>query len=209
MQFTGSIGDTMIFESVGPSAVKSIRQRDFLKEWLRHYAPKRALPAFSAFQPSRIGEEMQDLMFYDVEYAGAEPRYRVTHEGQRLIESYGVIGKGRFLQETISPPVWIYLEPLYAQCVSTALPIYSSFHVMDAEGRRVEYERLLLPFGEGRTVRNMVASIKPICAEGRFTNTGLMQPANHDPHYTLRAVIDAGLTAQSRQMGIDGDVVSL
>jgi hypothetical protein len=199
----------MIFESVNPSAVKSIRQRDFLQEWIRLYARQRALPPVAAFKPARIDDEMPDLMFYNVEYVGDEPRYRVTHEGQRLIDAYGITGIGRHLQDTVSPPVWAYLEPIYRKCVSTALPVYSTFHVADAEGRKVDYERLLLPFGEGSVVQNMVSSLKSISEAGRFVNTDLMSPVNHDPKYTLRAVIDAGLSSPSRHISIAGDVVEL
>jgi hypothetical protein len=199
----------MNFESVGPSAVRAIRQRDFLKEWFRLYVRQQALPAFAAFEPARIGEEMPELMFYNVEYVGAEPRYRVTHEGRRLIEAYGVSGIGRHLHETLSPSLWLYLEPIYRKCVSVALPIYSVFQVTDAERRKVEYERLLLPFGEGSAVQNIVASVKTISVEGRFTNADLMSPVNHKPKYTLRAVIDAGLSSPSRHISIEGDVIEL
>lgn len=198
----------MIFESLSPSAVRSIRQRDFLKEWIRLYMRLGTLPSVAAFAPARIDEEMPDLMFYDVEYVGAEPRYRVTHEGQRLIDAYGITGIGRHLQDTISPPVWVYIEPIYRKCVSTALPIYSTFQVRDEEGRKVDYERLLLPFGAGGGVQNLVTSLKPISEEGRFINANLMHPDDHAPNYTLRAVISNGLSGPSRPSSIEGDVVA-
>lgn len=103
----------MIFETVSPSAVRSIRQRDFLKEWIRHYARQSALPSLAEFAPARISEELPDLMFYEVEYVDAEPRYRVTHEGERLKDAYGITGIGHHLHNTISPPVWVHIEPIY------------------------------------------------------------------------------------------------
>jgi hypothetical protein len=199
----------MQFKSVDTSAVKAIRQREFLKEWLRLYARRRRLPPVAEFAPARIGEEMPDLMMYDVEYIDSEPRYRVTHEGRRLIDAYGVSGKGRHLQNTVSPALWIFLEPIYRKCVEAALPVYSAFHVTDKEGRDVEYERLLLPFGADGKVLNIIGSLKAISVEGRFINTNLMQPENHDPRYTLRAVIDTGLAAPSRHISIEGDVVEI
>jgi hypothetical protein len=201
-------GDTMIFQSVSPSAVKSIRQRDFLKEWMRHYAPERSLPSFAKFKPARIEDEKPDLMFYEIDYVDREPRYRVTFEGHRLIDAYGISGLGRHLQDTISPGIWVHLEPIYAKCVAAALPVYSTFQVTDTEGRKVDYERLLLPFGESGIVHNMITSLQSICEEGRFVNTGLMRPDNHDPKYTLRAVIDGGLSAPSRPTAIAGDIVA-
>ena len=199
----------MVFDSVNPTAVKCIRQRDFLNEWIRLYTRQHALPSLAGFEPARISDEMPDLMFYDIEYIASEPRYRVKHEGRRLIDAYGITGIGRHLQDTISPALWIYLEPIYQKCVSIGLPVYSAFHVTDAERRKVEYERLLLPFGDDGVVRHMIASIKSFSEEGRFTNTDLMRPVNHDPKYTLRAVIDTGLSPPSRHISIEADVVEL
>jgi hypothetical protein len=199
----------MHFDSVGPSAVRAIRQREILREWIRLHARQGGLPLQAGFEPARFSDEMPDLMFYDVEYIGGEPRYRVIHEGHRLIDAYGIVGKGRHLQDTVSPPVWAWLEPLYRKCVSVALPVYSAFHVTDREGRKVDYERLLLPFGANGVVRNMIASLKAISEEGRFTNTNLMRPVNHEPKYTLRAVIDTGLAVPSSHIAIEGDVVEL
>ena len=79
----------------------------------------------------------------------------------------------------------------------------------DAEGRKVEFERLPIPFGADGKVQNMIASIKAISEEGRFTNTNLMRPVNHDPKYTLRAVIDTGLAAPSHRIRVEGDVVEI
>lgn len=199
----------MAFESVNPSAVRSIRQRDFLKEWIRLYTRHHALPSLAGFEPARIGDELPDLVFYDVEYIASEPRYRIKHEGRRLMEAYGISGIGRYLQDTMSPALWVYLGPIYQKCASIGLPVYSAFHVTDVEGRKVEYERLLLPFGEEGIVRNIVGSIKSFSEEGRFTNIDLMSPANHDPKYTLQAVIDSGLSSPSRHISIEADVVEL
>lgn len=189
--------------------MRSIRQRDFLGEWIRLYSPRRELPTFASYALPRMAEEMPDLMIYDIEYVDGDARYRVTHEGQRLIDAYGISGRGRFLQDTISAPLWIFLEPIYRKCMETAQPIYSIFSVTDTEGRKVNYERLLLPFGEQADVRCIVASLKSISEEGRFTNKNLMRPVNHDPKYTLRAVIEIGLSPPSRHISVEGDVVEI
>jgi hypothetical protein len=87
---------------------------------------------------------------------------------------------------SISPNV----EPLYDQCVLRGMPIYSVFTVVDVHNDIVAYERLLLPFGEANAVKQMIASIKSISTEGRFVNTDLMRSKDHDPQYSLRAVVD-------------------
>jgi hypothetical protein len=200
----------MHFESATPSIVRSIRQRDFLNEWIRLYMRTQQLPVRNAFLPARIEDEMPELVFYDVETVDGVPHYRITHEGDRLIDSYGVSGIDRVLQETIDPAVWFYLEPIYQTCITTRLPIYTIFNVDDIEGRRVDYERLLLPFGEAGRVINMIASLKSISSEGRFVNKDLMRPADHDPQYTLRAVIDRDLVHRMPpRRGGDDNVIDM
>jgi hypothetical protein len=69
------------------------------------------------------------------------------------------------------------------------VPVYSIFAVTDLKGDTVNFERLLLPFGEGDQVQQMIASIKSISIEGRFVNTDLMRSKDHAPVYHLRAVV--------------------
>lgn len=183
----------MHFESLSPWAVKSIRQRDFLNEWIRLYIRAQQLPTRDAFQPARIEDEMSDLMFYDVETIDGTSYCRITHEGGRIKDSYGVTGIGRALHEIVDPAVWFYLSPVYQTCLEKRLPVYTIFNVEDIDGRRVDYERLLLPFGDDREVRNVIASLKSISPDGRFVNKDLMRPTNHDPRYTLCAIIDRDL----------------
>jgi len=183
----------MNFESLGPSAVRAIRQRDFLNTWLRTYVRRRELPALADFQPACLDEERTDLMYYDIERDGEQVRYRATFAGKRLIDSYGFSAVGHFLQDLLAPPIWNHVEPIYRACVDRALPVYSAFTVVDVEGQQVDYERLMLPFGEGREVRSMIASIKSICIEGRFVNKNLMRPEDHAPKYSFRGVIDRDL----------------
>jgi hypothetical protein len=197
----------MHFESCAPSVVRSIRQRDFLNEWLRLRARTQQFPLRDDFNPARIEDEMPELMFYNVETVDGIHYYRVVHEGSRLKDSYGITGIGRVLQETIDPAVWFYLEPIYQTCIERCLPIYTIFNVEDVEGRSVDYERLLLPFGENGAVKNIVASLKSISPEGHFVNKDLMRPTNHDPKYTLRAIIDRDLSHRPPLRPSNDDIV--
>jgi hypothetical protein len=180
----------MTFDSVSPSAVRSIKQQDFVKVWFRIFEKTGQLPCLAAFQPSRLEEEKPELMYYDVVRAGDDIRYPATFAGSRLIEAYGFSAVGRDVQDILSPVIWQHAEPLYDTCVSSRLPIYSIFTVTDLNGGAVDYERLLLPFGTGNRVEQMIASIKSISVEGRFVNANLMRSKDHAPVYRLRAVID-------------------
>ena len=69
----------MEFESARPSIVKSIKQRDLLNTWLRLYAPAQRLPRIEEFQPTRIEDELPDLVFLTVEKT--KPAYRLDDSG--------------------------------------------------------------------------------------------------------------------------------
>jgi len=180
----------MHFDSVSPSAVRSVRQQDFLKVWFRLFTRLGQLPSLADFNPSRIEDEKPELMYYDVVHTGDEIRYPVIFAGQRLIEAYGFNAVGRDLQDILSPTIWTHVESLYDQCVLRGMPTYSVFTVVDVHNDVVAYERLLLPFGEANVVKQIIASIKSISTEGRFVNTDLMRSKDHDPQYSLRAVVD-------------------
>ena len=182
----------MQLESVSPSAVRSVRQQDFLKVWFRIFNKTGQLPSLGSFEPSRIEDEKPELMYYDVVRTADDIRYPVTFAGSRLIEAYGFTAVGRDLQDILSSSIWAYVEPLYNQCVLREMPVYSIFTVVDLRNDVVAYERLLLPFGEINVVQQMIASIKSISTEGRFVNVDLMRSKDHDPQYSLRAIVDQG-----------------
>jgi hypothetical protein len=86
------------FESANPTVVKSIRQRDLLNTWLRLFAPAQRVPRIGEFQPSRIEEELPDLVFMTVEKA--EPlQLIIDSDGTRMSVAFGYTGKGRYLDE--------------------------------------------------------------------------------------------------------------
>ena len=63
----------MEFESANPSVVKSIKQRDLLNTWLRLYAREQSMPRIEEYQPTRLADELPDLVFYTVDSAAQPP----------------------------------------------------------------------------------------------------------------------------------------
>lgn len=180
----------MTFESVSPSAIRSIKQQDFLKVWYRLFEREYRLPSLIDFEPSRLENEKAEMMYYDIVHANGDIRYPVTFAGARLIEAYGFSAVGRDLQDVLSPIIWQHVEPIYDTCATSRRPVYSVFTVTDLKGDLVDYERLLLPFGESDSVSSMIGSIKSISVEGRIVNSDLMRSKGHAPTYHLRAVVD-------------------
>jgi hypothetical protein len=180
------------FVSANPTIVKSIKQRDLLNTWLRLYARAQLLPRIEEYQPSRIGEELPDLVFFTVENT-QPPRLIIDSDGTRLSIVYGNRGKGRYLEEYLGARLVPLVMPIYHECLKRMLPVYSVSNVDDSYGRIVAYERLLMPFSDGDGVTHVIASLKTFCEDGGFEIRNLMRGNDSLPTQKLRAVIDHDL----------------
>jgi hypothetical protein len=181
------------FQSANPTVVKSIKQRDLLNTWLRLYARDRKTPRMEEYHPSRLADELPDLVYYTVETARELPRLVIQSNGTRMSSAYGNTGKGRYLDEYLGVRLAPIVMPVYHQCVKRALPVYTIANIDDIYGRVVAYERLLLPFSENHDVTHVMASLKTICEDGGFEIRNLMHGNDTLPTPTLRAVIDRDL----------------
>jgi hypothetical protein len=183
----------MLSTSSGPSIVKSVRQRQLLNAWLRLSARHGRLPRVADYAIDRIQEEKQDMIFCAVTYDGAIPRYVITYDGQRLVEAFGETGVGRRLEDVLGPERAVATLPIYNECVARGRPSYSIRRVVDVRGREVDYERLLLPFGnDGCVVDTIVGSLKTISADGSFEQKHLMRAETAPVSHAIQAIIDQG-----------------
>jgi hypothetical protein len=181
------------FQSADSSVIKSIKQRDLLNTWLRLYSRQQRLPRIGEYQPSRIADELPDLVYYTVDTARQPPRLMIQSDGARISDVYGNTGKGRDLDEFLGPAMAEIVMPVYYKCLGHALPVYTISMVEDVHGRAVAYERLLMPFSEDGGVSHVIASLKTISEDGGFEIKNLMRANDTVPTPKLRAVIDRNL----------------
>ena len=187
----------MEFARADPTVVRSIRQRDLLNIWLRAAAKHRPLPRLDDFKPERVADELSDMMGFDVVGQGDAARFLITHEGARLTTTYGndhidpTKRTNRFLDDAIGPVRYANVITLYRSCLAYRRPAYSISMVQDDDGKDVSYERLLLPFGRGDAVEQIVGSYKSISIDGGFKISNLigLKP-KAVPVILVRAIID-------------------
>jgi hypothetical protein len=194
------------FESANPTIVKSIKQRDLLNTWLRLFAREQLLPRVEEYKPSRIEEELPDLVFFVVENS-QPPRLIIESDGTRMSIAYGNSGKGRYLEEYLGARLVPLVMPIFHECLRRALPVYTISNVDDSYGRIVAYERLLLPFSDGGGVTHIIASLKTICEDGNFEIRNLMRGNDTLPTAKLRTVIDRDLFHRAPGRIAAGDVI--
>ena len=197
----------MDFQSANSTIVKSIKQRDLLNTWLRLYARDRRMPSLGEYKPSRLEDELPDLVYYTVQGAAQPPRLVIDSDGTRMSSAYGNTGKGRYLDDYLGPRLAPIVMPVYYECISRALPIYTIANIDDIYGRIVAYERLLLPFSEGGEINHVIASLKTISEDGGFEIKNLMRGNDTLPIPKLRAVIDRDLFHRAPGRIPAGDVI--
>jgi hypothetical protein len=195
------------FESANPSVVKSIKQRDLLNTWLRLYARQQQMPRIEEYQPSRLADELPDLVYYTVDTAALPPRLLIQSDGTRMSSAYGHTGKDRYLDEYLGARLVPVVMPVYYECVKRALPVYTISNVDDLYGRIVAYERMLLPFSEAGSVTHIIASLKTISEDGGFEIRNLMRGNDTLPTAKLRSVIDRDLFHRAAGRIPAGDVI--
>ena len=197
----------MNFESAQPSVVKSIKQRDLLNTWLRLYARNQSMPRMDEYQPERIEDELPDLVFFTVDTSVQPPRLTIQSDGTRMSNAYGYTGKGRFLDEYLGARLAPIVMPVYYECIARRLPAYTIATIDDIYRRIVAYERLLLPFSEGRDVTHIIASLKTISEDGGFEIKNLMRGGDQLPVPRLRSIIDRDLFHRAPGRIPSGDVL--
>ena len=102
------------------------------------------------------------------------------------------------------------MVPSYRACLARKRPTYSIATVQDPDGKDVSYERLLLPFGSGGNVEQIVGSYKAISIEGRFKINNLMgiEPRT-TPIHIVKAVIDRDIVRGPMGHRATNDVIEL
>ena len=206
----------MQFESANPSVVRSIRQRDLLNTWLRALVKPRPLPILADYRPECMADELPDMMGFDVEGHGEKARFLITQEGATLTKVYGnehidpLQRTNRYLDDAIGPERYEHVVTLYRTCLASKRPAYSISLVQDPDGKEVQYERLLLPFGHADSVEQIVGSYKTISIEGGFKVKNLMglrpRPV---PEIKVRAIIDQDFVRRRVDTGAASDLIEI
>jgi hypothetical protein len=179
------------FESANSEVVRSIQQRGLLNRWLKLYAERNQAPAFSEYDPNIEDIDRTKLVYYKVTPADDQPNILIESYGSHISEAYGSTGLGQELSAYLGPDRAALVVPIYLECITRHLPTYTISRVEDNHGRKVDLERLLLPFQEGQHITRIIASFETISIDGHFELRRLM--ADHIPVDVVRTRIDKDL----------------
>ena len=156
--------------------VKSIAQRALVLHWSRA-AAGRALPEFEDFRPPSRGHDPNFMVIWRVEDLADGPEFRAMFQGDHIAVAFRQRWEGRNMADMIPESLRAPALDGARFCVEERLAVYMVYTTLDADGQRVDCERLLLPFGSpDGSVKQLLASMEVISVT---RNVSLSTALNH------------------------------
>ena len=176
----------MQFSPASIQSIKSISQRALTLYWSR-LARGRSFPPIAEFDPGPRLHDPKQLVIWSIEDAFGQRRFRALYQGTNVAEVFNSSWAGRTMDEVVPAPLKSMSMDGANECAASGCAIYTVFATFDANGHRVDCERLLLPLGDGSTVQQIVASLQLVSVKGEFERKSVLSKFE-----TLSQVVFAG-----------------
>jgi hypothetical protein len=165
----------MQFEDTSIDSVASETQRALASYWDR-LAEDRFFPSIFDFKPESHLHDARQLVVWKVEREDGQRRFRALYQGGNVSEAFNFSWAGKTMDEVIPAFVASFALDAANECALSGCVIYTVFSTWDEAGRRVDCERLLLPFGQdGVMVEQIVASLQLKSLEGDFERANILE----------------------------------
>ena len=184
----------MQFDFANLQVIMSITQRGLALSWDR-LRKGRPLPLLSEFELNERAHDPGQLAFCSVENQNNVRRYRNLHHGTQITEAFDSTWVGEYLDDVFPEAIKSMALADLDTCVGSCSLVYTVSRITDANGVSVDCECLLLPFGHGTEVAQIVVSLQLISIAGAFRRQnvlgGLIKPLRH----SVAAIIEPGFTS--------------
>lgn len=187
----------MPFQRVSLPSIRSSNQRALATHWNMLAAPS-GLPAIGAFNPQSAGHSLEQIILWDVERIGdaGDRSFRVRQVGLRAKEAFGGEMVGKTMEEFVPPALRAISLNGTRECALSGCAIYEIITTVDANAHQIDCERLLLPFGDGDDVEQIVASLQLISFQGTVEREGIARDFQAGPQITFSALIPSDAMAR-------------
>jgi len=143
--------------SFNPGSLKTPKLRHAHEYW-DSKRNGRKMPSRGDLDPGEMTEWLSDTLLADVTYDPLDFRFRLV--GTNIAIHYGVDVTGRCLRELDLDQVAEQVFAEYALTVTTGEPTWFEDDFVSNSGKRMHYERLLMPLSDdGKTV-NMLFGVR-------------------------------------------------
>jgi hypothetical protein len=180
----------MTFQRVSLHSIRSSNQRALATQW-NTLAVASGFPAIGTFDPLSAGHSLEQIVLWDVESTGeAGGRcFRVRQVGLRAKEAFGGELVGRTMEEFVPPALRTISLNGARECAESGCAIYEIITTVDGNAHQIDCERLLLPFGQGDNVEQIVASLQLISFQGTVEREAIARDFQAGPQVTFSGMI--------------------
>jgi hypothetical protein len=150
----------MPFKFISPQPIKSDSHRALASHWDRLAAGRR-FPGFAEFVPEPGAYDPKQLVVWNIEGEGRLLKFRALYQGENVAEVFSSAWAGNTMEQVVPMSLRRVTLDAAKECVSSGCLVYTIISTIDAHERRVDCERLLLPFGrDGSKVEQILASLQ-------------------------------------------------
>jgi len=138
--------------------IRSANQRALVSRWME-LAQGRSFPAITEFQGIGDLQDPKEIVIWNVEGTGRLQKFRAVYQGEHISEAFNESWAGMTMEMVV--PMSLRrsaIEPA-KECAASGCPVYTISSTIDGSEQRVDCERLLLPFGRGAKVEQVLSSL--------------------------------------------------
>ena len=196
----------MQFSPASIQSIKSISQHALTLYWNR-LAGGRSFPSIEEFDPEPRLHDPKQLVKWTIEDAFGQRRFRALYQGTNVAELFNASWAGRTMDEVVPVPLKSMSIDGANEWAACGCAIYTVFATFDANGHRVDCERLLLPLGEGSTVHQIVASLQLVSIDGEFERKSILSKFETVSQVVFAGRIRSGSISAPADNGADDVIV--
>lgn len=179
---------------ISPRSIKSDSQRALAAHWDRLAAGRR-FPAFAELKPEPGTYDPGQLVVWNIEGEGRLRKFRALYQGGNVAEVFNSAWAGKTMDEVVPMSLRRITLDAAKECASSGCLIYTVISTIDGNERRVDCERLLLPFGrDGSKVEQILASLQLVSDPGGVQRNKILKHFQMQADLLVSGKIKSGFT---------------
>jgi hypothetical protein len=145
-------------------------------------------------EPGR--HDSKQLVVWNIEGEGRLLKFRALYQGDNVMEVFSSAWTGKTMEQVVPMSLRQVTLDAAKECVSSGCLVYTIVSTIDANDRRVDCERLLLPFGrDGSKVEQILASLQLTNVPDGVQRTKILNNFQMQADLLFSGKIKAGFTA--------------
>lgn len=187
----GLAGPEMSHALIPVGKINSASQYALAYEWDR-LASGRRFPPPNEFNVNPDFLDPRRLNLWNVERKGRRIKFRAAYQGEAVAKAFKASWLGKTMDEAIPISLRHFALEAAKECVTGRCAVYMVLSTIDSRWRRVDCERLLLPFGTGSKVEQILASVQLTQVPGGINLSKIVRHFEIGAELVLAGRIESG-----------------